>query len=400
MSQIGAGIQVPPNSSKILEQWGLLEAVVSRAVQPREIVIHSYRDGNILSKETLDPAMQQAYGAPYLVIHRAELLKTLVGKAREVGVTIVLGSVIESIDFAKASILFEDKKTLEADLIIGADGERSFCRDALLGYPDPPQHSGDIVFRILIPVEKVREDAELIDLLDPPAVHTWLGPDAHALAYTLKAEGLLNVVLIRPDYPGVEATFGPQQADMDHIRGSIKQWDRRFKKLLGHAQQASKWILVKCTDLPSWIHPAGKFTLLGDSAHAMLPYLAQGAAQAIEDAAILSGLLLRLEHRSQIPDILSIYERLRRPRAMQVKRQSLATRNINGMADGAKQRERDRQLLEHQPFDGYPNPLADPVFSEWLFGYTATEEVEKAWITYKKGEWPLTSGMWDIMLHT
>ena len=347
----------------------------------------------------LDPAMQQTYDAPYLVIHRAELMKAMAEKAKEAGATILLGSVIESIDFSKPSILLGDKSVLEADLIIGADGERSFCRDALLGHPDPPHHSGDIVFRTVIPIEKLRGDSELFGLLEPPAVHYWLGPNAHAVAYSLKEDGLLNIALIRPDIPDAQATFGPQQVEMDHFRGSVKQWDRTLKKLLEYAQQANQWILVECTDLPSWIHPAKSFTLLGDSAHAMLPYLAQGAAQAIEDAAILSGLLYHIEHKCQTADILSIYEMLRKPRAMQVKRQSLATRNINGMADGPLQRERDRQLLLHQPFDGYPNPLADPVFSKWLFGYHAVEEAERAWATYKRGEWPLTSGMWQTSLH-
>lgn len=397
--QIGAGIQVPPNSSKILKEWGILEDIVSRAVQPHDIAIHSYKDGRVLTTQILDPAMQQAYGAPYLVIHRAEYLKALVKEAKELGITIQLGSVVERIDFAKTSILLEGGKTLDADLIIGADGERSFCRDSLLGHPDPPHPSGDIVFRTVIPVEKLQNDPALTGLIDPPAVHFWLGPDAHALAYML-GDGLLNLVLIHPDFPGAQATFGPQPADMDQIRNSVKQWDSDFKKLLDVAQQANKWILVECHDLPSWTHPVGNFTLLGDSAHAMLPYLAQGAAQAIEDAAFLSGLLSHLELKSQISDILSIYERHRKPRAMQVKRRTLATREINGMVDGPLQQERDRQLSEHKPFDGYPNPLADPTFSDWLFGYDANEEAEKAWKTYKKGEWPLTSGMWQTRYHT
>lgn len=392
--QVGAGIQVPPNSSKILKKWNILEDVLSRAVQPHDIAIHSYKDGHILAKQILDPKMQHAYDAPYLVIHRAEYLKALVKKAKELGVTIRLGSVVKSIDFINPSILLEDGKTLEADLIIGADGERSFCRDALLGHPDPPHHSGDIVFRTVIPVPKLQEDPALTGLINPPAIHFWLGPDAHALAYIL-GDGLLNLVLVRPDFPGAQATFGPQPADMDLIKASVKEWDYKFQKLLDIAQQASKWILVECNDLPSWTHPAGKFTLLGDSAHAMLPYLAQGAAQAVEDAAVLSGLLSRLELKSQLPDVLSIFEGHRKTRAMKVKHRTLATREINGMVDGPLQQERDRQLSEHEPFNGYPNPLADPVFSDWLFGYDATEEVEKAWNTYKRGEWPLTSGMWQ-----
>ena len=334
-----------------------------------------------------------------MVIHRAQYLKTLVREAKELGVSIRLGSFIERFDFSRASVLLEDGTRLEADLIVGADGERSFCRDSLLGCPDPPRPSGDDVFRIVIPEEKLQEDPALAGLVNPPTVHYWLGPNAHAVAYAL-GDGLLNLVLILPNARGAEATFGPQPADMDQIRDSVTDWNSTFRKLLGLAQQASKWPLVECSDLSVWTHPAGKFTLLGDSAHAMLPYLAQGAAQAIEDAAFLSGLLSHLEAKTQVPDILSIFERHRKARAMEVKHRSVAAREVNGMADGPLQEERDRQLSQHAPFDGYPNPLADPIFSKWLFGYDAFEEAAEAWSIYKKGEWPLTRGMWRTGNHT
>ena len=113
----------------------------------------------------------------------------------------------------------------------------------------------------------------------------------------------------------------------------------------------------------------------------MLQYLAQGAAQTFEYAAVLLRLLSHLGRKSQIPDLASMYEQIRKPRAMQVKWRSLATRDVNGMVDGEQQRERDRQLVEHQPFEGYPNPLADPEFSKYLFGYDAVEAADKAWNT-------------------
>ena len=349
----------------------------------------------MLSRQQLKPGMLQTYGTPYLVVHRAELSKILLKQAKEEGVMVQFGSVIQGFDFTKPSVLMQDGKIQEADLIIGADGERSFCRSALLGHPDPPKPSGDIVFRTVVPIQLMRENPELMAFVDPPAIHYMLGPNAHALVYTLKEDGLLNLVLILPDYPGTDATLGAQPVDMDQIRISVKEWDIKFRKLLDIAKDVSKWQLVKCDDLFSWTHREGKLTLLGDSAHAMLPYLAQGAAQTFEDAAVLSRLLSHLERKSQIPDLVSIYEQIRKPRAMQVKWRSLATRDVNGMVDGEQQRERDRQLVEHQPFEGYPNPLADPVFSKYLFGYDAVEAADKAWKTYKRGEWPLTRGMWQ-----
>ena len=162
---------------------------------------------------------------------------------------------------------------LEADLVIGRDGERSLSRNALIGRPDPPKHSGDIVFRTAVPISRQCGREELQELLDPPSVHFWLGPNAHALSYTLKEAGLLNVVLVCPDYSDSQVSLGPQAADIAEVKKVVEDWYPRFKTLLGPAPGATKWILVKCNDVSSWTHPEGRFALLGSSAHAMLPYM-------------------------------------------------------------------------------------------------------------------------------
>ena len=113
-----------------------------------------------------------------------------------------------------------------------------------------------------------------------------------------------------------------------------------------------------------------------------------------EDAAVLGVLFAAIQRKSQLPDVLSIYEKVRKPRAMEMRRRSRAIREIYAMKDGPLQEERDRQLLEHVPFDGYPNYLADPVLQKWMFGYKAIEEAGKAWQKYRRGEWPGTSGLW------
>ena len=119
---------------------------------------------------------------------------------------------------------------------------------------------------------------------------------------------------------------------------------------------------------------------------------AQGAAQAVEDGAVLGALFERIESRSQLSDIITIYERLRKERTTRVVKGSTALRDIFHMVDGEHQQERDRQLTEHEPFEGYPNRWADPVFQEWLFGYDAFAEVDKAWKRYKQGTFPGTAG--------
>ena len=117
---------------------------------------------------------------------------------------------------------------------------------------------------------------------------------------------------------------------------------------------------------------------------------------AFEDAAVFGTLFGKIRHKSQIPDILSIYERLRKPRTMALRARSQAQRAVNGFKDGELQEERDRQLRQHQPFDGFPNFLADPGLQNLVFGYDAVKEAEIAWETYSRGEWPSTGGFWRI----
>jgi len=145
----------------------------------------------------------------------------------------------------------------------------------------------------------------------------------------------------------------------------------------------------------SWSHPAGRFTLLGDACHATLPYLAQGAAQAVEDAAVLGHLFEKIQHKHQLPDLLAIYEAVRKPRTTRVVQgSSHLGAKIFHLHDGPRQRERDRQLREFQdaPFEGYQNRWRDPTFQKFLFDYDARQVVEDAWKVYEEGKFPGTAG--------
>ena len=127
---------------------------------------------------------------------------------------------------------------------------------------------------------------------------------------------------------------------------------------------------------------------------------ASGAAIAIEDGAVLGSLMSRLTDASQLPDILVLYESIRKSRTTRVVKGSSHNREIMHMHDGPRQKERDRQLIEYQddPFEGYPNKWRDPVFQKWLWGYDVETEVERAWATYMKGQFPLTVGSYRIAL--
>ena len=190
------------------------------------------------------------------------------------------------------------------------------------------------------------------------------------------------------------------KADLSEMTAFFSDWDPRLRAVLGLVKETSKWRLQNSEEMDRWSHDEGKFALLGDACHATLPYLASGAAMAIEDAAVLSSLLGKVTEEAQLPDVLTLYEAIRKPRTTRVVKGSSHYRQIFHMRDGERQVERDRQLVEYQrmPFEGYPNKWRDPVFQEWLWGYDVPAEVDKAWERYLSGRFPGTTGRFRSLL--
>lgn len=337
------------------------------------------------------PYAEQVYDAPYLHIHRADYHKILVEEAERLGVKIQLDSVVKGVDFENTRVIIKNKPDFRADLLIGADGLNSVCRASLLGRPDPPHLTGDLAYRITIPGDDIRRDPELKDLAEYPNINYWMGPDAHAVCYPLKNGTIYNIVLICPD--NLPELVAHAKADLKEMHDFFHGWDPRLRALLRLCRDTSKWRLQNSREMASWSHPSGKFALLGDSVHATLPYLAQGAAMAIEDGAVLAALLERVSSPAQIPHVLALYEVTRKSRTTRVVQSSSNLgQNIFHLHDGPKQQERDRQLLEEEPFEGYPNRWADPVFQKFLFGYDAIKEADIAWKRSRQQASPGTSG--------
>ena len=336
------------------------------------------------------PFAEDQYGHPYLHIHRADYHQILVEEAQRLGVTIQLNSTVTKILFDKPSVLIKDKPEFHADLIIGADGLKSISRSSLLGHEDPPHLTGDLAYRITVPASAMKADPLLANLASHPNINYWLGPSAHAVSYLLKGGDLYNIVLIRPD--DLPEMINMAKADLQEMQDFFADWDPKLQALLKLTKETAKWRLQNSREMQTWCHPSGKFALLGDACHATLPYLAQGAAQAVEDGAVLGALFERIQSRDQLADLLVIYEALRKARTTAVVQGSSHLQEVFHLHDGPLQRERDRQMLEEEPFEGFPNRWADPVFQLWLFGYDAFEEVERAWERYQRGIFPGTVG--------
>jgi len=245
---------------------------MQHAYVPREGTLRSYR-GTVLTKQASGIEVEEKFGSPYLVIHRADLLKVLVSEAQNLGVEIKLGANVTKIDFETPSISLLTGEVFEGDVVFGADGERSLCRDTLLGHADIPQSTGDLVFRIAAKRDDASQLQNLKDLISQPSVNLWLVPDAHAVSYLLKND-ILNVVLVIKDTSGAKTIYGPQKAAVADLKDAFKDWDPIFETLLDvKVADCTKWSLLHINKVENWIHSSGKFAVIGDAAHAMLPYL-------------------------------------------------------------------------------------------------------------------------------
>lgn len=277
LKEVGAGLQLSPNATRIIRDLGLLPALEKVAVAPRALDVRDGRTGRTLARTEYAPAAAR-YGAPFLVVHRADLQELLAQAVEEAGCAVALGAELTAVEPAFGSVRAVVRQAgglyaHGADILIGADGVRSAVR-AHLGHAAGPVFSRRLAFRATVDVP---EDY-------PPEVRLYLGPNAHLVTYPVKGGARLNLVAIVREETPVARWSAPGESAAVHA--AFAGWAREARDLLASAPHFLCWGLYDIDPLPRW--GTGRVTLLGDAAHAMLPFLAQGAAQAIEDAAVLA----------------------------------------------------------------------------------------------------------------
>ncbi|KAI8628553.1 FAD/NAD(P)-binding domain-containing protein [Xylariaceae sp. FL1651] len=360
--------------------------------------------GNYLSQMDYH-GYARAAGAPFWDFHRANLHKGLLTRAVQLGAKVITNARVQDFTIAdnesSATVFLADGRVMSTDLLVGADGINSKMREIFLGREDPPVVTGDLAYRLLLDTKDMMNDPELRPFVDNPQVNYWVGPGMHAVNYILRGGELFNMVLLVPDdIP--EGSSNTIEGDVAEMRAHFAQWDPRLGKLaaLCDSESVLKWRLCIRPGLePTWSHPSGAFTMLGDAVHATLPYLASGAGMALEDGGVLGLCLGRLTDTSPSSKrtALQVYEACRRERTERVVQRGSYNQWIYHLPDGPEQMERDENfkifeeldrkwLSQEQPVLPQLQETGDDPFpwryhgvARWLLTYNMWQDVEEKW---------------------
>jgi salicylate hydroxylase len=353
LSEVGAGLIVAPNAARLLRALGVLDVFEERAV-PLETgwEFRRWQDGSVLSAEDVATKCADWYGERTYTAHRADLLDVIRRAVPAQDVRLGQRCVEVGLRGPRHRLRFSGGETAEADVVIGADGIHSLVRAALTE-PVPPAYSGLCAFRALVPAEDAPAFARR------PAQTLWVGPGHHLVHYPISAGKYVNLVAFAPagDYTTESWTA---TATVAELLAEFAGWDERLTRLIRAAGTPGRWALLDRAPLPWWTR--GTVTLLGDAAHPMFPFFAQGAAQAIEDGATLARCLAA--NPADPAAALRRYEELRIPRTTRLQEVSHGRAHVNHLPDGPEQRARDASFSGTDPLTA----------SAWIYAHDPESE--------------------------
>lgn len=375
----GYGVTVSPNMSLMLDHLGVLEEVVKVSTSMEGCQRLRYANDEDLGYSDFSGLFDR-YKSPAMSMTRADLIQILSRAAIDSGVTIRTNQKVVAIDEN-----FEPRvKTVEGewiagDLTIAADGVRSSIRRqiaAIHGQKDLCQPTGDAAYWITISGEKMEHSEALSKLLHQNVAMRWMGPGGHTMTYPLNNNTMYDMVFIHPAKRDQEESW-TNKASKVQVLETFKGWSSTFRELLNCIPEdgMTELVLNIHAPMPSWIQ--GRVALLGDACHPMLPYVAQGAASAVEDAGVLAAVLAKT---SDIDLALRVYEKARKPRVDAIQQSASLQQNSLHLPDGPEQRARDEAMKDASKGQGNnPDKYGDREWQDYMYGVDVIKQVFDEW---------------------
>ncbi|MDR0359183.1 MAG: FAD-dependent monooxygenase [bacterium] len=351
LTEVGAGLVVSPNAVRLVRRLGQFDRFRERAVALRVgWEFRRWQDGQVLFSQQLGTECERRYGEQCYVTHRADLLDAV--RAAVPQSSLRLGHRLVSLRSPSpegVELTFADGTQATADVVVGADGLHTAVGQ-YVAQAGAPRFSEMCAYRCLVPARWAPAFALR------PAQTLWLGPDHHLVHYPICGGEVVNVVAFAPARDWKVESWSAE-GRIEDLRAEFAGWSDQLTALLAAADETGRWALLDRDPLPSWTQ--GPVALLGDAAHPMFPFFAQGAAQAIEDAVVIAGCLA--EQCADPPAALERYERIRRPRATRLQELSRGRQESNHLPDGAAQRARDASFASEDPL----------AHNGWIYGHDA-----------------------------
>lgn len=312
-TETGAGIQLSPNCTRVLHYLGLEQSLLEQSFLPEGTVFRDWRTGKVISTSALGDSAVSTYGFPYYHIHRGDLLSILVDAAeRHARVRLHTNVKVHGyVELDNGVQILAGEENTVGDVLIGADGIHSQIRAAVWG-EEKPTFTGNVAWRALVPVSRLPEG-----LIEPVSA-VWWGPRKHFVHYYVRRGELVNCVCV-VEKQGWEIESWTERGDVDELQSDFSGWHEDIQLLIDQADPDSlyKWALYDRPPMAVW--GRGRVTLLGDACHPTLPFMAQGAAMAIEDGAVLAACL---KQDDDVASSLRRYEALRRDRTAGIQKGS------------------------------------------------------------------------------
>ncbi|KAL6249364.1 hypothetical protein RBB50_003217 [Rhinocladiella similis] len=379
--KIGAGIQMTPNVSVLLQRWGVDTVIGNNLVQIEELNMRR-KDGTLVGHTKIS-TLEHTLGHPWWLVHRAHLHEGLAAVARSVGAEIVIDAQVTSIEYQTSdTVTVETYKhqTFTFDLLVGADGINSITRKILFpnAHPEPP--TTNCAYRAVVPYDRIREDPIARELIQKRTMEVWMAENAYIITYPISDAKLFNLVLSHHRPEKLRAT--QNNVPIEELWNEYKDFDPRIKRIVNMIDKTSRWPLMVTGPMKSWSSPRKNVVLMGDAAHSMVNHMAQGAATAMEDGAFLARCVAKVvEGKIGMDRAVKIYEEERQPKAYQKQQVSFLNGAIWHLPNGPEQQARDAAMapeLEGKYYVRSSNLYGDPQTVLEVYGYDAEGHAETA----------------------